>query len=280
MHPIATAPRAPPLAATAIHSRNHDVHFVPNSQRSLHVLEVNAEARHPLGATEIAHQIGVTRSSAFRLVYPLRHMGFLEMTRDGRGFTLGSRVLNIGFACLASLDIIDVARADLELLRDRTSASTHLGIRDGGEMLYLICIQTRSGFLSTLNVGARFPAYATPMGWLLLSDLSPGELAAFYGGEPMCPLTSQTPTDVATLSQRVRQAAADGYVLSRAIIEPGGSSIAAAVRDRTGKVVAAIDIAGPDSAFDIARLDREYLTEVLATARRISARLGHQSGVG
>ncbi len=280
MHPVTTAPRTAPPDAEVTVSKNHDVYFVPGLQRGLHVLEVIAEARQPLGATEIARQIGVTRSSAFRLIYTLRHMGFLETARDGRSFTLGPRVLNIGFAYLASMDIIDVARADLELLRDRTNVSAHLGIRDGGEMLYLICIQTRSGFLSTINVGARFPAYATPMGWLLLSDLSTRELAALYGGAPMHELTSQTPTDIATLAQRVSQAVIDGYVLSRAIIEPGGSSIAAPVHDKSGKVVAAIDIAGPDSAFDIARLDRDYLTEVLSTARRISARLGYQSGLG
>jgi DNA-binding IclR family transcriptional regulator len=280
MHPVTTASRAPPRDAEVAVSKNHDVYFVPGLQRGLHVLEVIAEARQPLGATEIARQIGVTRSSAFRLIYTLRHMGFLEIARDGRSFTLGPRVLNIGFAYLASMDIIDVARADLELLRDRTNVSAHLSIRDGGEMLYLICIQTRSGFLSTINVGARFPAYATPMGWLLLSDLSTRELAALYGGVAMHELTSQTPTDIATLAQRVSQAAIDGHVLSRAIIEPGGSSVAAPVHDKSGKVVAAIDIAGPDSAFDIARLDREYLTEVLSTARRISARLGYQSGVG
>jgi DNA-binding IclR family transcriptional regulator len=275
----ATSGAHPPDAEVAV-SKNHDVYFVPGLQRGLRVLEVIAEARQPLGATEIARQIGVTRSSAFRLIYTLRHMGFLEMARDGRSFTLGPRVLNIGFAYLDSMDIIDVARADLELLRDRTNVSAHLSIRDGGEMLYLICIQTRSGFLSTINVGARFPAYATPMGWLLLSDLPPREIAALYGNVPMQPLTSQTPTDIATLVQRTGQAAIDGYVLSRAIIEPGGSSIAAPVHDKSGKVVAAIDIAGPDSAFDIARLDRDYLTEVLATARRISARLGYQSGLG
>ena len=280
MHPVTTASRAAPTDAEVAVSKNHDVYFVPGLQRGLHVLEVIAEARQPLGATEIARQIGVTRSSAFRLIYTLRHMGFLEIARDGRSFTLGPRVLNIGFAYLASMDIIDVARADLELLRDRTNVSAHLSIRDGGEMLYLICIQTRSGFLSTINVGARFPAYATPMGWLLLSDLSTRELAALYGGVAMHKLTSQTPTDIATLAQRISQAVIDGYVLSRAIIEPGGSSIAAPVQNKSGKVVAAIDIAGPDSAFDIARLDREYLTEVLSTARRISARLGYQLGVG
>jgi len=69
MHPVTTAPRtAPPDAEVAV-SKNHDVYFVPGLQRGLHVLEVIAEARQPLGATEIARQIGVTRSSAFRLIY-------------------------------------------------------------------------------------------------------------------------------------------------------------------------------------------------------------------
>lgn len=280
MHSSPVKAQRPSTESEAGLSKNHDIYFVPGLQRGLHVLEVIAAARQPLGATEIARQIGVTRSSAYRLIYTLRHMGFLENTRDGRSVTLGPRVLNIGFAYLASMDIIEVARPDLELLRDRTNVSAHLSIRDAGEMLYLICIQTRSGFLSTINVGARFPAYATPMGWLLLSDLAPQDLAALYDGAPMRPLTSQTPTDVAALQRRVSQAAADGYVLSRAIIEPGGSSIAAPVRDRTGTVVGAIDIAGPDSAFDIERLEREYLTEVVTTARRISARLGYQSGLG
>jgi DNA-binding IclR family transcriptional regulator len=280
MQPDLAAIRVPSSDIGMPVNKNHDVYFVPGLQRGLRMLEVIAEARQPLSAAEIARQIGVTRSSAFRLIYTLRHMGFLELARDGHSFTLGPRVLNIGFAYLASMDIIEVARPDLELLRDRSNVSAHLSIRDGSEMLYLICIQTRSGFLSTINVGARFPAYATPMGWLLLSDLSARELAALYGGTTMRPLTSQTPTDITSLVQRVGQAAIDGYVLSRAIIEPGGSSIAAPILDKTGKVVAAIDIAGPDSAFDLPRLDREYLTEVLGTARRISARLGYQAGLG
>ena len=71
-----------------------------------------------------------------------------------------------------SLDIIEIARPELERLRDRTNVTAHLTIRDGRELLYLCCVQTRSGFLSTFNVGARLPTYAVPMGWLLLRDLS------------------------------------------------------------------------------------------------------------
>jgi DNA-binding IclR family transcriptional regulator len=258
-------------------AKNHEIYVVPGLQRGLLALEAIATAGEPLAPADIARRIGVSRSSVFRLIYTLRHMRFLELARDGVRFTLGPRVLNMGFAYLASMDIVELARPELEILRDRTKVSTHLAVRDGQDILYLCCVQTRSGFLSTINVGARFAAYATPMGWLLLGDLSPRDIAYLYRRQRMHALTKQTPRDIPTLVERVDEAANRGYVISRGVIESGGSSIAAPVRGRDGKVAAAIDVAGPDSAFDLARLEGSYLAEVRETADRISARLGYVS---
>jgi DNA-binding IclR family transcriptional regulator len=252
---------------------NHDTYFVPGLHRGLRVLEVVARARRPLGLSEIAGQLRLTRSAVFRLVYTLRHMGFLE-EQPPKLFTLGPRVLNIGFAFLASRDIIEIARPELEALRDATAVSAHLSIRDSREVLYLSCVQTRSGFLSNMNVGARVPAHASPMGWLLLSGLPEAELAALYRGEALPALTGRTPSSPEALAEAVGRAARDGFVISRGIMEPGGSSICAPVHDRRGSVVAAVDISGPDSAFDLAALETRYLGAVRDAARRISERLG------
>lgn len=255
--------------------KNHDVYFVPGLRRGLLVLETLADARRPLSVSEIAKRISLTRSSVFRLTYTLRHMGFLEDVGDSKNFTLGPRVLNIGFAYLASKDIIEVSRADLELLRDRTNVSAHLAIRDHTEVLYLNCVQSRSGFLSNLNVGTRLPAYGTPMGWLLLSDATNRELAQLFPEDRIEPLTSQTPKTISELMQRIAEGVQKGYTTSRGAVEPGGSSIAAPVFDRTGRVVAAIDISGPDSAFDLEQFEKRDVGEVVSTAMRISARLGY-----
>ena len=115
--------------------KNHDAYFVPGLHRGLRVLEVVAEARRPLSISEIAVALGLVRSAVFRLVYTLRHMGFLEESRQ-KLFTLGPRVLNIGFAFLTSKDIIEIASSELEALRDETQASAHLAIRDGRDVLY------------------------------------------------------------------------------------------------------------------------------------------------
>jgi DNA-binding IclR family transcriptional regulator len=256
-------------------NKNHEIYSVPGLRRGLEVLEAVAAAREPLATPEIARRIGVSRSSAFRLVYTLRHMGFLEPASDATRFTLGPRILSLGFAYLSSLDIVERARPELEKLRDRTGVSAHLAIRNGAEVLYLSCIQTKTGFHSTINVGARLPAYASPMGWLLLGDLTAAELTALYGKTGLRALTGQTPTDIPALAERTRSAVARGYVLSHGVLEPGGSSIAVPVLGPDGKIAAAIDIAGPDSAFDLAKFENTYLGEVLAAARSISSRLGY-----
>ena len=264
-----------PVNPTRPLHKNHESYFVPGLQRGLLVLEALAAARRPLTVTELGRTLGLSRSSTFRLTYTLAQMGFIEAGEGSKVFRLGPRVLNIGFAYLASQDLIELARIDLETLRNNTNVSAHLSIRDNREVLYLSCVQSRSGFLSNMNVGTRLPAYATPMGWLLLSDLSSRELAALFAADAFEPLTALTPRTVQDLANRIAESVARGYVISRGIIESGGSSISAPVFDKAGLVVAAIDISGPDSAFDLAAIGGRYVDEVRHAAARISLRFGY-----
>lgn len=271
--PVADEPADPAVPEDL--PKNHEIYFVPGLRRGLLVLEILAAEGRPMSVGEIGKRMGLTRSSLFRLAYTLQHMGFVEEVPDSKHLRLGARVLNIGYAYLASQTLIEIARAELEKLRDRTSVSAHLAILDRREILYLSCVQTKSGFLSTMNVGTRLPAYATPMGWLLLSERSAADLARLYPERTLAPLTDQTPRTLADLARCVAQAAARGYAISHGAVEPGGSSIAAPVRDRTGHVVAAIDLSAPDSAFDLTQFETRDLSEVMAAAERISQRLGY-----
>ena len=257
--------------------KNHDIYFVPGLRRGLLVLETLASEGRPMSVGDIGKRIGLARSSMFRLAYTLQHMGFVEEIPESKLLRLGARVLNIGYAYLASQTLIEIARPDLEALRDLTSVSSHLAILDRREILYLSCIQTKSGFLSTMNVGTRLPAYATPMGWLLLSERNSDEIAQLYPERTFTRLTDQTPRNVGELLQRIATAVKAGHAISHGAVEPGGSSIAAPVRDRDGRVVAAIDVSAPDSAFDMSKFDSRDVREVSAAADRISARLGYRA---
>ena len=249
--------------------RNHDTYFVPGLHRGLRTLEIVGTAGRAMTISEMARELAVTRSSAFRTVYTLVQMGFLEEVENGRAYGLGPRVLDLGFSYLNEQPIVKVARPELEALRDHTGVSAHLGVREGRDVLFLDCVQT--------NVGARRPAHASPMGWLLLADLDDGELAALYRDTPLTAMTERTPTSLPALIDAVREAAQGGHVVSHGIVERGGQSFTAPVRDRSGRAVAAIDVSGPDSAFAPEHGETFFVAAVKAAADRVSSRLGHAS---
>ena len=256
-------------------SPNHSAYFMTGLQRGLQVLEILGAADEPMSLSMIAQQLGLSRSSAFRVVYTLRQMDFLKEADQKSTYTLGSRVLNLGFAYLHQQPITELARTHLAKLRDVTEISAHLSVLNDKVVLYLDSHQARSGFVSNMVTGTRVEAYASAIGWCLLSSFSDAELKKFSKGLNMKPITEQTPVNFKQLQQRVEDIRQKGYVVSRGVREPGGSSIAVPIIRNDGRVAACVNISGPDSGFDFARIEELYLPETQKAALNISRELGY-----
>ncbi|WP_444996049.1 IclR family transcriptional regulator [Aliikangiella sp. IMCC44359] len=254
-------------------NKNHNTYFVPGLQRGLRVLEILAESGESMTVNDITKRMEFGRSSVFRWVYTLKCLGFVDYSDVNKTYKLGARVLNLGFAYLGTQEIIKDARKHLEQLRDKTGIATHLAICDHSDVLYLDCLQANQGIQSTANIGKRVSAHASPLGWLLLSDLSSRELIQLFSDKDLISFTPQTPTTIAELSHKIIEVSSLGYVVSLGSLRVGGISIAAPIFDKDGKVVAAIDISGPDIAFDINKIESFYVPEVLNTANAISAHI-------
>ncbi len=254
---------------------NHDVYFVPGLHRGLRVLEILGAAETPMSLSDIARAMELSRSSTYRLVYTLRHMEFIKEAEQANTFTLGARVLNLGFAYLNQQPITDIARVPLETLRNTTGVSTHLSVLEGHDVLYLMSHQARSSYTSNMRTGTRTQAYASAIGWVLLGALDNAALATLCQNVTFERFTDHTPKDAATLMARVAEVREAGYVISRGFRDPGGSSVAVPVRDQTGGIVACVNVSGPDSGFDFDRMDSFYLPQTQAAALQISRGLGY-----
>ena len=125
-------------------SVNHKVYFVPGLHRGLRVLEILGDAGAPMSISDIGRAMDLSRSSTFRLIYTLKQMGFLKDGEQKNTYTLGARVLNLGFAYLNQQPITSIARPHLADLRDRTEVSAHLSVLEGSDVLYLGSHQARS----------------------------------------------------------------------------------------------------------------------------------------
>lgn len=244
---------------------------VPALERGLNLLRLFKRTRPAITPPEMARELGIPRSTVHRLVAALEEMGFLRKLEAGGGYALGPAVLSIGFEYLASLDIVSLTNPVLARLRDETNCSTHLAIRNGTEAVYLSRHPSRAAITSNVSVGSVLPAHATVIGRVMLADLTHAELAVLYAGRALPTFTEQTPASLAALERLLAEDRRLGYAVSRSFFELGVTSVAAPLRDASGRVVAAINAVAIDAAEPVGG---EVIDRVAAAAARISEMLG------
>jgi DNA-binding IclR family transcriptional regulator len=252
-------------------SSEEDRYLVPGLMRGLQVLQAFTPEHRERSLGDIAAHLGVTKSAAFRAVYTLTHLGYLLHDARAGLYTLGPAVLRLGYGYLASRDLVEVALPELERLRDETDWSTHLGVRDGRSVLYLLRQPSRMGMSSIVHVGSRLPAAGTTLGRVLLADMEEADLRALFRDETWDRLPGRTPQSFADLLGQWHRDRGAGTVVQIDRFESGIASVAAPVRDLSGRTVAAISAARAGMGAEAAEALKE---PVAATARRIAALLG------
>jgi DNA-binding IclR family transcriptional regulator len=270
MNPTNTYSSAPPPDGAAADER----YLVPALMRGLQVLQSLSGGARGLSLSELAEAIGVTRSSAYRLVYTLDHMGFLKSDSQTKTYALGPQALRIGYAYLKSRDLVAVAAPHLEHLRDVTGWSAHLGELQGRDVVYLARIATRRSVASNVQVGARLPAHATAMGRVLLAALPDSEIRALYRGRTLQSYSAQTPATVEALLAQLKVDRSNGFVLQDSGFEAGVASVAAPIRDVAGEIVAAINVSAVTILTREGELHGVLKTEILKAAEALSRDLG------
>jgi len=128
-----------------------------------------------------------------------------------------------------------------------------------------------------INVGARMPAYATSMGKVLLAALPEAELERYLATAQLTPHRPKTIADADVLREELAKVRAQCYALADQESEDGLVAIAVPVHDRTGEVVAAINLSTHIARRDVRSLRDDLLEPLRRAARAIEADL---AGVG
>jgi len=248
----------------------------PALEQGLQILERFGQGTERMRLSEIAREINISRSSAFRLLHTLQARGYLERDEETKSYRLGSRVLALGYAFLASKDVVELARPILERLRDETGCSAHIGILDGNEVVYVARFPSLQPVGTNIKVGSRLPAYATTMGRMLLAFRAQADVKRLYGRAKMQRFSPRTASNYDELAAQLAQDRTRRYALSHSNFEAGIASVAAPIFGAAGVVVAAVNVSGPEGAVARQVFDSTIRNAVCAAARAISNQLGYQ----
>lgn len=247
-------------------------YMVPALQRGLSILQMFGSQQRTLASTEIAERLDVTPSSIYRILHTLCEMGYLRKIAKN-SYELGPQVVSDGFSYLASRDLVDLALPHLNALRDRTSLSCHLAIREHTDSLYLCRAFAAQRLSVNIPVGSRIPCHCTAMGRILLTGLPAQQLDALYCHTRLDGYSATAPRTLPELQELIAADRSRGWVQHRS---DHSTAIAAAIRNHLGEIAAAINLSGPDAVMDSEESQQRFLLVLLETARAISAELGYR----
>ena len=222
--------------------------------RVLDILEFLGTAPDGASVSEIARKVGLHVSTVHRLLGALMMRGYAEQDLANRFYRVGPKFFEAGSRYLAALDFPRAARPHLERLRDRVNETVHLAIYTQGEVMELAKVSGGRATSVAARPGARYPAYCTALGKVLLAHLPPEELNGFVAQRRLFRHTPRTITTLTRLRRELQAIAKRGYALDRGEMEEDLYCVGVPVRGPDGRVRAALSIAMPKMRFHTARV--------------------------
>jgi DNA-binding IclR family transcriptional regulator len=244
---------------------------VQSVDRALTILGILARLGEA-GVTEIAAELGVHKSTAFRLVATLESHGMVEQNEERGKYRLGVGVLRLAGATTARLDVVQEARPICRKLAADSGETVNIAVLSDRSALYLDQVAGQSALQSHNWVGQHIPLHATSNGKVLLSGLSSDEVDARLPRLPS--YTTDTVTSRARLRRELAEVRDQGYAVAVDELEVGLTAIAAPIRNAHGDVIASLSVSGPTFRLGEQRV-KELVAVVQDAADEVSRRLGY-----
>jgi DNA-binding IclR family transcriptional regulator len=247
---------------------------VPALARGLDIIELFLDHQ-VLSAPDVVRALALPRTTVHELLATLVARGWLvAIDGDSPRYRLGVRAFEVGGVYLRSLDLTDSVRAAAQKLAADTGETVQAGVLDEDQVVYICKVDSIHPVRLVSTVGGRLPAHCTAVGKALLSGLSDRRVdELFPPGRELPALTDNSIRDPERLKAALARIRRQGVAYEQRESNPEAACVAAAIKDGTGQVVAALSISVPTSRWNPARR-RE-----LAEAVRVSAEaLSHEFG--
>ena len=228
-----------------------------------------------LTASDISRKVGMPKTTTHRMLATLADAGLLDRNAEKGKYTIGPALYELGILYLSTTDILKAAEPVIKTLNDLTRESVNMGIFDKGHVIVVMKEEAKHAFRYALHVGSVLPAYASAMGKSFLSELTEAEIDSLYPEEQLRPIAPKTIATRTELKRDLKQIRKTGVAFNRAGAHVGVEGIGSAIRDASGRVVAAVSISV--AIFNINQAIRERLaTLVKLGCNLVSYRLGYK----
>jgi IclR family acetate operon transcriptional repressor len=257
------------MQATPVHTGD-----VPALRKGLAVLELLA-TEGPLTLAEIQRRGALNKTMTFRLIRVLRETGYVRHDLESHRYSLALKLLELGGAVAARLDIVRVGQSLLDQLRGEFGETINLGVMDERHVVYVAMAESsRPGLRMASRVGGLGCLHSTSIGKAILAFLPEPDRDALISNLVWTAVTPKTITNRDDLRDELERTRLRGYATDDEENEIGARCVGVPILDGAGLPLAAISVSGPTVRIgdDALGAMSERLWEA---SRKISSRLGY-----
>jgi IclR family pca regulon transcriptional regulator len=248
-----------------------DKNYVASLEKGLGVLTAFSRQHPRLTPSEAAALTRSTPASARRALLTLEKLGYLES--DGKRFWMHPKSLLVAHSFVSSRPMPSLAQPLLDALSGRTRESASLGQLLQDDAIIVARSTARRSLSTGLGIGSRLPAHCSAIGRVLLSGLPADEAERRLRSMPRKALTTRTIVDVSHLLELLERAREEGFASNDEELEIGVRSLAVPVRDREGRVVAAMSIAVRSERMTMSEFKAAFIGPLKRARDRLSRTL-------
>ena len=205
-----------------------------------------------IGVREMAVELGVSPSTAHRLLSELVKTGLVKQAVNPGRYSLSLEFLRLAYLTIAHLPIRQIALSHMRRLTDACNETSLLGLYDSTrqEMMFVAMIDSSHPLRYSIELNKWLPVHVGASGLGIMAFLGDAEISAIIDRTRLAPATSRSITQRYRMESEIQQIRARGYAITYGQRTPDAVGLAAPVFGSSGEVIGVICLTIPESRFD------------------------------
>lgn len=260
-------------------TNNSDKYNIKSVMRCFQILDLAASREHPLSIQDVCDSLDINTNMAFRLLASLVASGYMVKDDHSGQYATSLKSLQLSRNALVSLEIRKLTMPYLELLWNQyPKANINMGVFNLDEILVVDRIDSLNLPRTYFTPGKALPFHCTGLGKMLTCEMDDSQLDDLIAKKGLKSFTSKTIVDPSDLKKELDKVRLDQAARDRNEYILKDNCNAAPIRDRTGKIIAAISLSAFENYMSVQEIE-DTIPAVQETARKISYMAGYHDGL-
>ena len=229
----------------------------------------------PVTLTEVSEKLNLYPSTVHRILDTLSYLNYVDQLPGFKSYQLGLKALELGMAKLSHIDLIKEAEPFLAELSRKFNENAYLGVLFEGMVFYQARMEAFRTVKLETHLGTRTYFNCSALGKVLIAFLPKDEREKIYKKVGFHKSTENTIINKKQFEKEINKVREQGFAIDNEEYEKDIQCIAAPIRDRLGKVIAAVSISGPSYRFHVEKQTKIRL-DIIKCGQEISVRLGYK----